>query len=123
MSESDECLQRPADRQAIYFVLSLYNWSENAMGVIFPDFRVSFNGHNFLTSFPMNLFDHSNQSYDSTFQLKYLPGYTFCAIFFKNSISVVNFCDFRNFKIICQKKKKSRNIAFHGPIIHQTKAD
>ena len=59
----------------------------------------------------------------STFQLKYLHGYTFCATLSKNSISVVNFCDFWNFKIICQKKKKSRNIGFHGPIIHQTKLE
>ena len=59
----------------------------------------------------------------STFYLKYLHSYIVCASFLKISINLMNFCCFRDFKIICQKKKKSRNIEFHGPIIHQTKAD
>ena len=46
-----------------------------------------------------------------------------CASYLKIPINVVNFCDFRDFKLICQKKKKSRNIGFHGPIIHQTKLE
>ena len=59
----------------------------------------------------------------STFYLKYLHGYIVCASYLKISINAVNFCDFWDFKIICQKKKKSRNIGFHGPIIHQTKLE
>ena len=59
----------------------------------------------------------------STFYLKYLHSYTVCASYLKISINVLNFCNFRDFKIICQKKKNSRNIGSHGPIIHQTKLE
>ena len=59
----------------------------------------------------------------STFYLKYLHSYIVCASYLKIPINVVNFCDFWDFKIICQKKKNSRNIGSHGPIIHQTKLE
>ena len=59
----------------------------------------------------------------STFYLKYPHGYIVWASYLKISIYVVNFCDFWNFKIICQKKKKSRNIYYYAPKRNQTKLE
>ena len=59
----------------------------------------------------------------STFYLKYLHSYIVCTSYLKIPINVVNFCDFRDFKIICQKKKKSRNIYYYAPKRNQTKLE
>ena len=56
----------------------------------------------------------------STFNLKYLHGYIVFASYLKISFNAVNFCDFWDFKIICQKKKKSRNIYYYAPKRNQT---